>query len=67
MAVDEYRQNAAILASHVSATLAARQDIEALIGKGNEAMMQDYHGDHARFICLLLRHYGLNVLRGTVK
>ena len=66
MAVNEYCQKATILANHVSEAIAARQDVEELIGRGNAAMMRDNHDNHTRFMCSLLQHYNLNVLRGTV-
>ncbi len=50
------------LAAAVSRLLIERQDIERLIGTGNQAMMEDNHRNHARFIASLLESFDARVL-----
>ncbi len=54
------------LAAEVSSILLQRQDLERLIGAGNQAMMEDNHRNHARFIASLLEAFDPQVLVETI-
>ncbi len=42
------------MAARVTNLLAARPDLERLVGEGNQAMMEDNHKNHARYIASVL-------------
>lgn len=44
----------------------ARADLKELIGESNEAMMQDNHANHVRFIASILKNYNPEVLVDTI-
>jgi hypothetical protein len=65
-AVTEYAVRAELLAADVSRILRERPDLEALIGPGNCAMMEQNHRNHARFMGGFLANYQPEVLVETV-
>lgn len=65
-AADEYAEKSEALAGELNRIMSAREDLEALIGPHNLAMMQDNHRNHARFMSLLLAAYRPEVLVDTV-
>lgn len=65
-AARNYADRKEMLAAEVSRLLMQRQDLERLIGPGNQAMMEDNHRNHARFIASLLEAFDPQVLVETV-
>ncbi|MFW5783133.1 MAG: hypothetical protein ACOCY8_01325 [Spirochaetota bacterium] len=65
-AATEYEQKSDAIVSELNAVMAARPDLDALIGPGNTAMMEDNHRNHARFMISLLATYSAEVLVNTV-
>ncbi len=65
-AATEYAAKSEALAGELNQIMGARDDLEALIGPGNKAMMEDNHRNHARFITSLLTSYQPEVLVNTV-
>lgn len=61
-----YAAKAEAMAEAVSGLLAARPDLDRLIGPGNLDMMRDNHRNHARFMASLFRAYDPEVLVETV-
>lgn len=53
-AATAYANKGQAMAARVTQELAAREDIDRLIGPGNQAMMADNHKNHARFIASVL-------------
>ncbi|NJD37228.1 MAG: hypothetical protein FIA89_02725 [Geobacter sp.] len=62
----EYARNQPGLAEAGSSTLLLRPDIEQLIGTGNQAMMEDNHRNHGRFIASLLQAFSPEILVETI-
>lgn len=62
----EYETKAEVLALEVNRIMSARQDLDALIGPNNTAMMEDNHRNHARFMASLLQDFRPEVLVDTV-
>lgn len=56
-AADAYSRNGQFLAAEVTSRLAARGDLEALIGAGNSETMADNHQKHALFVASMLQDY----------
>ncbi len=65
-AATEYDEKSEAVVSELNAVMAARPDLEALIGPDNAAMMEDNHRNHARFMSSLLATYSPEVLVNTV-
>jgi hypothetical protein len=65
-AIAEYANLRDKLAGELNRRLGARSDLDALIGPGNRAMMEDNHRNHARFMESLFRLYSPQVLVETV-
>lgn len=65
-ACEEYTQKQEQLTNKMNRLMLQREDIEQLIGEGNEQMMQDNHANHARFIASILKNYNPDVLVDTV-
>jgi len=65
-AVNEYSRKAEMLAAAVSEILLQRDDLTALIGEDNQAMMQDNHANHARFSAAILSRPNADVLVESV-
>ena len=63
---EEYSQKSDSLAEAVSNALLLREDLTALIGPNNLAMMKDNHANHARFIASILQHPNPEVLVESV-
>ncbi len=65
-AASEYALQGELLAGELNKTMSAREDLPALIGPGNQAMMEDNHRNHVRFMSSLLRDFQPAVLVETV-
>lgn len=65
-AAREYAAKGEYLATELNRIMAAREDLPALIGPGNQAMMEDNHRNHARFVASLLHDFQPEVLVDTV-
>ncbi len=66
VAAQEYAERAAECAASVTHRLSARPDLERLIGPDNQAMMEDNHRNHARFMESIFLHYDPATLVETV-
>lgn len=64
---EEYASKSEQLASLVTTALAARPDLERLIGPDNRQAMTDNHRNHGRFIASVLHRYDPEVLVDTVE
>lgn len=62
----EYGAQREALVAEINQRLLQRTDLEQMVGPGNQAMMQDNHSNHARFVESLLGHYNPEVLVETV-
>ena len=49
-ATEEYSQKKHLLLSEINTMFSAREDLEDLIGPGNENMMRDNHHNHLQFM-----------------
>jgi hypothetical protein len=63
---ESYRLKSQMMAEMMHRHFIARPDLERLIGKGNEAMMQDNHENHLRFMYSLFSDYHPEVFTETV-
>ena len=62
----EYSRKREALAAEINGVMSKRQDLDALIGSGNLAMMEDNHRNHARFMESMFTAYDPAVLVSTV-
>lgn len=62
----EYQEKRELMVADVNRIMMNRPDLEKLISPHNQAMMQDNHHNHARFISSLLRDFNPAVLVDTV-
>lgn len=65
-AAAEFRSKRELISSKVSQMLAGRPDLERLIGPGNQAMMEDNHRNHGRFMESLFHRFSGETLVETV-
>ena len=65
-AASEYSRKREALAAEINGVMSKRQDLDALIGPGNLAMMEDNHRNHARFMESMFAAYDPAVLVNTV-
>lgn len=65
-AATEYAVRTELLAADVTRSLRERPDLESLIGPGNDAMMEQNHRNHARFMSTQLACFQPVVLVETV-
>lgn len=65
-AAREYGTHREALVAEINQRLLQRPDLESMVGPGNQAMMQDNHSNHARFVESLLLNYNPEVLVETV-
>ncbi|MBD3235472.1 MAG: hypothetical protein GF330_02070 [Candidatus Eisenbacteria bacterium] len=65
-AATEYAARVELLSAEVTRTLRERSDLDALIGPGNAAMMEQNHRNHARFMSNLLGAFDPEVLVETI-
>lgn len=65
-AASEYAAQSPAMAAEITRIMAGREDLPALIGPGNQAMMEDNHRNHALFMASLLRDFRPDVLVDTV-
>ena len=65
-AAREYAQKREALVTEVDRRMLQRLDLERLVGEDNNAMMQDNHANHARFVANILQHPDPEVLVDTV-
>lgn len=65
-AAREYARHQPGLAAAVSSCLLQRTDLEQLIGTGNQALMDDNHRNHGRFIASLLQAFSPEILVETI-
>ncbi len=61
-AAQEYAEKQPGLAKAVSRFLLQRPDLEQLIGRGNQTLMEDNHKNHGRFIASLLQAFSPEIL-----
>lgn len=64
--VEEYSSKKESLTAALDMKLEARDDLDALVGVGNESMMKDNHSNHSRFVEAMLNEYNPEVLVDTV-
>jgi len=64
--VGEFAEKREQLALEMNRIMGERQDLAELIGAGNQAMMEDNHRNHARFIGSLINNFSSPVLVETV-
>lgn len=64
--VREFAEKRDPLAAEMNRIMVQRPDLTDLIGEGNQAMMEDNHRNHARFIGSLIQNYSPPVLVETV-
>jgi hypothetical protein len=64
--VEEYSSKREGLTAALDVKLGARDDLDALVGVGNESMMKDNHSNHSRFVEAMLNEYNPEVLVDTV-
>lgn len=62
----EYEQKSEQIAAEMNSIMSERKDLEKLIGKNNQAMMEDNHRNHARFLSSVFNSYNPQVLVETV-
>ncbi len=65
-AAREFTTHSDVLAAELNRIMSARADLEALIGPQNQAMMEDNHRNHARFMAALLQDFQPETLVETV-
>ena len=65
-AAHDYGAQREAMVAEINQRLLQRSDLEQMVGPGNQAMMQDNHSNHARFVESLLRHYNPEELVETV-
>ena len=63
---DEYAKKHEKLAAELNRLFSGRSDLELLIGAGNQAMMEDNHRNHGRFMASFLTSFNPEVLVETV-
>jgi hypothetical protein len=63
--VDEFASKADLLAAELNRRMLARPDLERLVGKGNELMMQDNSRNFTRFMSSLFHWFRPEVLVDT--
>jgi hypothetical protein len=64
--IGEFAEKRERLAAEMNRLMAQRPDLTDLIGEGNQAMMEDNHRNHARFIGSLIQNFSPQVLVETV-
>lgn len=62
----EYEQKSEQIAAEMNSIMSERKDLEKLIGNNNQAMMEDNHRNHARFLSSVFNSYNPQVLVETV-
>lgn len=65
-AADEYTKKQEHLVAELNLLFSQRNDLEQLIGVGNQAMMEDNHRNHGRFMASFLASFNPEVLVETV-
>lgn len=65
-AAREFTTKCELLAAELNRIMSARPDLGSLIGPNNQAMMEDNHRNHARFMASLLGDYQPETLVDTV-
>ncbi|MFO7728291.1 MAG: hypothetical protein R6X11_08175 [Desulfonatronovibrio sp.] len=64
--VREYQEKRELMVADVNRIMMNRPDLEKLISRHNQAMMQDNHHNHALFMSSLFRDFNPAVLVNTV-
>lgn len=65
-AANEYTKKQERLVAELNQLFSERSDLEQLIGNGNQAMMEDNHRNHGRFMASFLSSFNPEVLVETV-
>ncbi|GAA6172775.1 hypothetical protein NBRC116592_24450 [Colwellia sp. KU-HH00111] len=62
----EYSAKRATITAGLNKNLEQREDLDDLVGAGNQDMMRDNHSNHSRFVEAMLNEYNPEVLVDTV-
>lgn len=65
-AAESYAAASQRMVSRVNDQMLSRPDLQKMVGEDGQAMMQDNHANHARFIASILTNYNPEVLTETL-